>query len=182
MLEIITTAMQKNLFLATFLLVVLVQAGSASQPAAWEEDFRRCLIAQPIDDGRVVIEIDEERLAMDVQRGKDEDETSTYVITFDNHPPINIYSQKNPAGGYPHVLGTYRSIAPVLSKARTMTISVTASDKHNDVITVAVGNGGKAMAFLKKCDDYWRRYKGTDNQQECCGRSTAGYPHNLWPT
>jgi hypothetical protein len=62
------------------------------------------------------------------------------------------------AGIYDNELGSYATIAPLFAKARSMTISITPRNAAAQAITVPVGNGQKAMAFLKKCDDYWRRY------------------------
>jgi hypothetical protein len=134
----------------------------AAPAGAWEEDLRRCMIYKPIQDGRVVIANDESVLEIDVQREGDANEgadTKTYVITFDDRTPIDTTPPKNASGGiYDHRLGTYAAIAPIFSKARNMTISITASDKLAEAIIVSIGNGTKAMAFLKKCADYWRRY------------------------
>jgi hypothetical protein len=135
-------------------------ASHAAQTDSWEEDLRRCMIYKAIDSGRrVVIANDEGALEIEVQR-EDSDNTEeavkTYIVTFDNRtpsPPMNAVE-----GIYPHKLGTYATIAPVFAKARTMKISITAPDEPEDTVTVHIGNGAKAMAFLKKCNDYWRRY------------------------
>jgi hypothetical protein len=134
----------------------------AAPAGAWDEDLRRCMIYKPLNGGRVVIANDRRVLEIDVQRNGDanaETDKRTFLITFDNRTPIDTTApQKVYAGIYIHTLGTYAAIAPVFAKARNMMIVITAPDKPVNAITVRIGNGSKAMAFLKNCDDYWRRY------------------------
>jgi hypothetical protein len=139
-------------------LLMISEVCAAQTGPAWQEDLRRCLIAKPIHGGRVVIANDQGKLTIDVQRPQDESETAKYVITFDDGRSINSAPEDNAQGSYPHVLGTYASIAPRFSNSRTLAISITAPNKPNDEIRVSIGNGAKAMAFLKHCEDYWRRY------------------------
>lgn len=142
--------------------LIISDACHAAQSGVWEEDLRRCMIYKAINRGRVVIANDEGHLDIEVQRDGDGDEeadTRTYVITFDDRAPIDSTPPRNAGAGiYDHRLGTYATIAPVFSKARKMTILITAPDKPEDTITVPIGNGVKAIAFLKRCEDYWRRY------------------------
>jgi hypothetical protein len=55
-------------------------------------------------------------------------------------------------------LGSYAALAALLSKAKQMTISIKPVTDPARALTVKVGNGAKAMAFLKKCEVYWRDY------------------------
>ena len=101
-------------------------------------------------------------LDIDVQRdfsGGEGTDIGTYVVTFDDRTPIDTTPPKDAEPGiYDHKLGAYTMIAPMFSKARTMTILITAPDKPPEALTVPIVNGVKAMAFLKRCEDYWRRY------------------------
>jgi hypothetical protein len=151
-----------TLMLAALSGLLTTHVGAAAQAGAWEEDFRRCMIYKPIPGGRVVIANDEGVLEIDAQRDGDANEgtdTKTYMVAFDDRSPIDTTPPRNASAGvYDHRLGTYAAIAPMFAKARNMTISITAADKPADTIAVSIGDGTKAMAFLKKCDDYWRRY------------------------
>jgi hypothetical protein len=138
----------------------IAPAAPAAQADSWEEDLRRCMIYKAIDsDRRVVIANDEGVLEIELQQNDTENSQEaekTYVVTFDNRPPSPPMNAVE--GIYPYRLGSYAAIAPIFAKARNMTISITAPDQPANSITVHIGNGAKAMAFLKKCHDYWRRY------------------------
>src|SRR3979490_908218 len=77
--------------------LIVSHACHAALAGVWEEDFRRCMIYQAIDGGRVVVANDEGRLEIDVQREGDANGESdaTYVITFDNRAPIDATSSEN---------------------------------------------------------------------------------------
>jgi hypothetical protein len=144
--------------------VLIVSHACHAAPAGlWEEDFRRCMIYQAIDGGRVVVANDEGRLEIDVQREGDatgESDATKYVITLDNRAPIDAASSKNAGAGiYDHWLGNYAAVAPIFAKARQLTILITAAAKPAETITIPIRNGAKAMAFLKKCDDHWRNFR-----------------------
>jgi hypothetical protein len=119
------------------------------------------MIYKPVEGGRVVIANNEGTLEIDVQRDGTADEGADgqkYMITFDNGMAVGTRPTNASAGIYDNELGSYATIAPMFAKARSMTISITAPSTPAQMITVPVGNGQKAMAFLKRCDDYWRRY------------------------
>ena len=139
-------------------LLLTSEVCAAQTAATWQEDLRRCLIAKPIDGGRVVVANDEGKLSIDVQRPQDEGETAKYVIRFDEGRSIESAPENNSQTSYPHVLGTYASIAPQFRDSRTLGISITAANKPTEEIRILIGNGARAMAFLKRCEDYWRRY------------------------
>lgn len=151
----------KLLMLAAPVLIVS-HACHAAPAGVWEEDFRRCMIYQAIDGGRVVVANNEGRLEIDVQRDGDarEEAEAKYVITFDNRAPIDAASSKNAGAGiYDHWLGNYAAVAPIFAKARQLTIQITAPAKPAETVTIPIRNGAKAMAFLKKCDDHWRNFR-----------------------
>ncbi|MFD2182250.1 hypothetical protein [Rhodoplanes azumiensis] len=133
-----------------------MSAGFGAPADDWSEDLRRCLVTKDIDGGRVVLAIDEGVVEIDVQRGTDSD-AETYKVSFDGGAPIDTTPPNGATGLYAHRLGTLGTVTPVLSKAKRMTIAITAADKPPETITIAVGNGAKAMAFLKKCAAYWDR-------------------------
>jgi hypothetical protein len=151
--------MQKHLVALSIAVVISIAAIRAclGAPAGeWNEDLRRCLVSKDIQGGRVVLANDEGIIEIDVQRGTDSD-SETYTISFDGQPPIDTTPPKNTTGVYQHRLGPLGTVAPVFSKARRMVISIATADKRAETITIEIGNGAKAMAFLKKCNDYWER-------------------------
>ena len=151
-----------SLLLAALPSLIIVHNCFAVQDGAWQEDLRRCMIYKPIEGGRVVIANNEGTLEIDVQREGAADEgtdAQKYLVTFDNGLAVSTRPTNASAGIYDNELGSYATIAPAFAKARSMTISITGGNTAVQAITVPVGNGQKAMAFLKKCDEYWRRYQ-----------------------
>jgi hypothetical protein len=150
--------MKNKIGLAALMIILLGNACLSADSIVWGEDLRRCMVSKGIPNGRVVISNNEGNLEIDVQReGDTNTKGETYTITFDDRQPISI----TPTNGiFDHRLGSYKFVAPIISKARLMKISITGSDRPNDLIVVPIGKGAKAMAFLKKCEDYWRRYHG----------------------
>lgn len=117
------------------------------------------MIDQHIQGGRVVIAIDEGILDIDVQRDGDPsflNDTRTFMIAFDDRAPIDTTPPKGYMSIYNHRLGTYAAIAKMFAKSRNMTISITGPESPSEAVTVPIANGAKAMAFLKKCDSYYR--------------------------
>jgi len=138
--------------------VSFAAAHGAAAPAAWQEDLRRCMIYMPIEGGRVVIANDDGVLEIDVKPEADGAGTSEkFTVTFDARTPIDTTPPQGASGIYDHRLGTFEAIAPVFARARDMAIAIMSSNAPARSIAVPVGNGAKAMAFLKKCNDYWRR-------------------------
>jgi hypothetical protein len=150
--------MKNKIGLAALMIILLVKTCFSADSIVWGEDHRRCMVSKGIPDGRVLISNDEGILEIDVQReGDTKTKGETYTITFDDRQPILITTTNEP-GIFDHRLGSYKSVAPIISKARLMKISITGSDRPSNLIVVPIGKGAKAMAFLKKCEDYWRRY------------------------
>jgi hypothetical protein len=150
-----------SLLLAALLGLIVTHNCYAAQDGAWQEDLRRCMIYKPIEGGRVVIANNEGTLEIDVQREGTADEGTDgqeYLVDFDNGMAVSTRPTNASAGIYDNELGSYATIAPVFAKARSIMISITGGNAPAQSITVPVGNGQKAMAFLKKCDEYWRRY------------------------
>lgn len=109
--------------------------------------------------GRVVLAIDAGAIAIDAQlEGVVTEGTPPvkYKVRFDSRPPIETVPD---AATSANTLGTYAAIAPIFAKARNLTILIPSPDKPDRTITIAIGDGAGAMAFLKKCDDYWRRWR-----------------------
>ena len=145
---------------AALMALVIAGDGAAATRGAWEEDMRRCMIYKPIEGGRVVIANDEGVLEIDVQtesNTNDPNKPDKYSISFDGGPPIDATPPKDASGIYDNRLGSYKGIAPVFAKAHGMTIAIAAADSPARTVMVPIGDGAKAMAFLKKCEDYWRR-------------------------
>lgn len=135
-----------------------VAFAQTAAPGTWSQDQRRCLIAQPVAGGRVVIANDEGSLEIDVQRGEDDSEAWTLLVAFDGGPPIDTTPRDTSSFGlFHHRLGTYGAVAPVFSKAREMAITIRGPNKPDEMLRVPVGQGVQAMTFLKKCADDWRR-------------------------
>ena len=141
----------------TRLLAMLMAVGSvnsaiAAQRGDWQQDFRRCLISKPIDGGRVVLTIDAGSIAIDAQwdgAGAESAQPAKYKVAFDDRAPIETVPDAATAES---TLGPVASIAPLFAKARNLTILVPGLDAPDRTVTVAIGDGAGAMAFLKKCD------------------------------
>jgi hypothetical protein len=146
-----------KLALATLAAMVATNACTAAQLGVWEEDLRRCMIYKPIDGGRVAVANDEGAIEIEVQGERaatDGAQPIKYMVTFDSRPPIDA----TPEGStLDNKLGSYAAIAPIFAKAQNMTISITAPNAPARAVTIQIGDGAKAMGFLKKCEDYWRR-------------------------
>jgi hypothetical protein len=133
----------------------------AAASSAWQEDQRRCMIYLPIKGGRIAIADDEGVLWIDVQlEGGNADKAAPdrYTIVFDNGAPIDGAPKDGGTGMFDNRLGIYAALAPVFSKAKEMTISIKPVTDPARALAVKVGDGAKAMAFLKKCEVYWRNY------------------------
>jgi hypothetical protein len=149
------------IMLAVLPLLYAVTSCAAAASGAWREDQRRCMIYLPIKGGRIAIADDEGVLWIDVQLeggNTDRAEPDRYTIVFDNGAPIDGAPKDGGTGMFDNRLGSYAALAPVFSKAKHMTISIKPMTDPAHALTVNVGNGAKAMAFLKKCEVYWRDY------------------------
>ena len=150
-----------SIMLATLPLLYAASACAAAESGSWQEDQRRCMIYLPIKDGRVAIADDDGALWIDVQPGggaADKPEPDKYTIAFDRGAPIDGAREDGNTGVFDNRLGSYAAVAPVFSKAKEMTISIKPKTGPARTLIVKVGNGAKAMAFLKKCEKYWRGY------------------------
>jgi hypothetical protein len=154
--------MHRHTVLIMLAVLPLLQAAkTCAESGAWQEDQRRCTIYLPIKGGRIAIADDEGVLWIDVQPdGGDADRAvpDKYTIGFDKGAPIDGAPKDGNTGMFDNRLGIYAAVAPVFSKAREMTISIKPATDPAHTLIVKVGNGAKAMAFLKKCESYWRNY------------------------
>jgi tetratricopeptide (TPR) repeat protein len=62
------------------------------------------------------------------------------------------------------------AIFPALSRGKQLQISI--PDKPERSVNLDIGAGGKAVAFLKKCDRYWTNFHTATNAWEK-GRASA---------
>jgi hypothetical protein len=156
--------MRKQTILMMLAALPLLYAGetcAAAESGTWQEDQRRCAVYLAIEDGRVAIADDDGVLWIDVQpQGGAANTTgpNKYTIAFDKGASIDGVPTDGNTGIFDNRLGTYAAIAPVFSKAKEMTISIKPTTNLARTLVVKVGNGAKAMAFLKKCETYWRDY------------------------
>jgi hypothetical protein len=149
------------IMLAVLPLLHAAKASAAVESGAWQEDQRRCMISLPIKGGRIAIADDDGVLWIDVQpEGEDAAKAvpDKYTIAFDTGAPIDGAPKDGNTGMFDNRLGIYATVAPVFSKAKAMTISIKPATDPARTLTVKVGNGAKAMAFLKKCEVHWRNY------------------------
>jgi hypothetical protein len=58
---------------------------------------------------------------------------------------------------YAFRLGSFDAILPALSRGKRLQISF--PDKPERTVDLDIGAGGKAVAFLKKCDRYWVNWR-----------------------
>jgi hypothetical protein len=54
-------------------------------------------------------------------------------------------------------LGSFNAILPALSRGKRLQISI--PDRPDRTVNLDIGAGGKAVAFLKKCDRYWVNWR-----------------------
>jgi hypothetical protein len=149
------------IMLAVLPLLSAAKTCAAAESGAWQEDQRRCMICLPIKGGRIAIADDDGVLWIDLQpEGGDADKAvpDKYTIAFDKGAPIDGAPKDGNTGMFDNRLGIYAAVAPVFFKAKEMTISIKPATDPARTLTVKVGNGAKAMAFLKKCEVYWRNY------------------------
>jgi hypothetical protein len=147
--------------LLTVLPIIYSAHSSAAPTETWQEDLRRCMVYKRIFGGRIAIAIDEGVLWIDVQpEGGDATKTvpDKYRITFDNGTPIDGTAKDAEPGIFDNKLGAYSAVAATFSKAKEMKVSISSETTPVRAITVPLGNGAKAMAFLKTCEAYWRRH------------------------
>lgn len=142
----------------------VVAAGQrAAAPAGnWEEDFRRCLIRKPFDGGTVTISTTDGSLEIDVlwtdDTRLDAFEAAEFRAAIDQKQ-IEMRPLKSDTGEkvYVYELGSFSTIAPLLSNGRWLTLAFAGHPARN--LRLPIGNGRKVMGFLKKCHDYWEKWR-----------------------
>ena len=128
----------------------------------WVEDFRRCLIRKPFDGGTVTISTTNGSLEIDVlwtdDTGLDALRAAEIRAEIDQKQ-IEMRPRKGDAGEtvYAYELGSFATVAPLLSNGRWLALSLADHPERN--LRLAIGNGRKAMGFLKKCHDYWEKWR-----------------------
>jgi hypothetical protein len=162
----------RRLLLPVLASVVLMSIGGADVLAApqraatpaneWQEDFRRCLIRKPFDGGTVTISTTNGSLEIDVLWTDDtalDAFKATEIRAAIDQKQIELQPRKGDAGEtvYAYELGSFATVAPLLSNGRWLALSLTDHPERN--LRLAIGNGRKAMGFLKKCHDYWEKWR-----------------------
>jgi hypothetical protein len=128
----------------------------------WEEDFRRCLIRKPFDGGTVTISTTNGSLEIDVlwtdDTRLDAFKAAELRAEIDNKQ-IEMRPRQSDAGetADAYELGSFATIAPILSNGRWLTLAFADHTERN--LRLPIGNGKKAMGFLKKCHDYWEKWR-----------------------
>jgi hypothetical protein len=140
---------------------ILAPLGAVAAPAAWQEDFRRCLIRKPFDGGTLTISASDGALEIDVlwadDTGLDAFKATGFRAQIDQKS-IDIQTLKNDAGEvYAYALGPSATIGPLLSGGRSLALAFT--DHPERDLRLEIGNGRKAVAFLEKCRNYWEKWR-----------------------
>ena len=135
----------------------------AAPASNWEEDFRRCLIRKTFDAGSITISLSDSSLEVyvlwsDETRLDDLKGTKIRAEIDQNQFELRPMPMKSdPEGASTYVLGPFETIAPLWSKGRWLTLAF--SDHRDRNLRVPIGNGTKAMGFLKECKAYWEKWR-----------------------
>lgn len=128
----------------------------------WEEDFRRCLVRKPFDGGTVTISTTNGSLEIDVlwtdDTTLDAFKAAEFLAEIDQKQ-IEMRARKSDVGEtvLAYELGTFATVAPLLSNGRWLALSFSDHTERN--LRLPIGNGKKAMGFLKTCHDYWEKWR-----------------------
>jgi tetratricopeptide (TPR) repeat protein len=147
----------------------------ASAADAWEEDFRRCLVRKQFSQGVVIISARREKMVeLDVAWSDgdlDKVGAADISVRIDNAPVPHPKPLRSDVGVlYGFELGSFNAIFSALSRGKQLQISI--PDKPERSVNLHIGAGGKAVAFLKKCDRYWTNVGIATNAWER-GRASA---------
>lgn len=135
---------------------------AAAAASDWQEDFRRCLIRKPFDGGTVTISTTDGSLEIDVLWTDDttlDAFKAAEIRAAIDQKQIEMPPRKGDAGEtvLAYELGSFATVAPLLSNGRWLTLSLADHSERN--LRLPIGNGRKAMGFLKKCHDYWENWR-----------------------
>jgi hypothetical protein len=134
----------------------------AAPASDWVEDFRRCLIRKPFDGGTLTISTTDGSLEIDVlwadETGLDAFKEAEIRAEIDGKQ-IDMRPLKTDLGDkvYAYELGPFATVAPLLSKGRSLSLAFADHAERN--LRLPIGNGMKAIGFLKKCHDYWQKWR-----------------------
>jgi hypothetical protein len=128
----------------------------------WQEDFRRCLIRKPFDGGTVTISTTDGALEIDVLWNDDTrlDAFKAPEIRAEiDQKQIELRPRKSDVGDkvLAYELGSFATAAPLLSNGRSFSLAF--ADHPERDLRLSIGNGRKAMGFLRKCHDYWEKWR-----------------------
>jgi hypothetical protein len=139
--------------------------------AAWQQDFRRCLVRKQFSEGDVVISTDEGMLELEVTLG-DLSETNLSV-QIDHVPLPRLEPERWPRLGPPGVTVIYKYgpfDSKLLSRGKRLRLSI--SGKPEQSVDLDIGGGKEAVAFLRKCEAYWANLRIAENAWDD-GRASA---------
>lgn len=137
--------------------------GLKAAPATdWEEDFRRCLIRKHFDRGNVTISISGSALEIyvlwdDEQRLEDLGEANIRAEIDRERFELQVRKSDLGTNVATYELGPFATIAPLWSKGRELTLAFAGHPDRD--LRLPIGNGKKAIGFLNKCEDYWKKWR-----------------------
>lgn len=139
---------------------------SESQAAtadAWEQDFRRCRVLKSSPAGTVALNAGDGTVELDVlwPDGKhlDDFKDSTPSVRIDQVRLTRLQPLKADLGIlYAYSLGP---ADPVLRALGGKRFSFSFDDRPERSVEVAIGDGKTAVAFLRKCDAFWIKWRRT---------------------
>ena len=106
-----------------------------------------------------------------IKSGLDKIDAANISVRIDNGPVLHPKPLRSDVGMlYGFELGSFDAILPALSRGKQLQISI--PDKPERTVDLDIGAGGKAVAFLRKCDMYWTNFHiATDAWER--GRASA---------
>ena len=161
--------------LLSLLMVYFFSTIEIAAADSWEEDFRRCRVLKQFSQGEVIISTGEQTVELDVHWtdgfNLDKIDAADISVRIDNAPVLHPKPLRSDVGMlYGFELGSLDTILPALSRGKQLQISI--PDNPERSVNLDIGAGGKAVAFLKKCDQYWTNVRIATNAWER-GRASA---------
>ena len=133
----------------------------AASASNWEEDLRRCLVRKYFDRGSMTLSVTNGSLEIYVRwsdgEGLEKIDVAKIHVEIDQDR-FDLQPQKMGAGkgANTYLLSPYPKVASLVSKGKWLTLTFPGQSDRD--LRLPIGNGKKAMGFLKKCEDYWKKW------------------------
>jgi tetratricopeptide (TPR) repeat protein len=151
---------------AILVAAILIAPSQSSYGADWQYDFRRCTVGHEVGDFYIRIS-SLYPVEFDIMKNLDKSgvdfKVASVRIDQDDFSARSGYA-------FEYSLGSGEPLLRAL--ARGNRLRVVAENKAEPIVDMAIGNGKKAVAFLRKCDMYWTNFHIATNAWEK-GRASA---------